>query len=750
MRRDLRQENEDAVTAAVATVLLFAIVLSIISGMMAMIVPTMAELQGAVDRETMEGQFTDLAQETVRLSEAGLPGDRSEMMIQPHTGDVSWNLRRGGTWYTATLVEDQTLRLNGMNDLDAVIEHRYPGGDLTSMCLTDLRAHIDAEHRHISPQANGKLLVTPVASLQTSLERVTVNDGVDTHRIRAGTVIEIDSNHDSPAMAISSMPMRAIFFQGDGGMTTFAPDSPEPTGMGRGWTIPATTGNTTIILYSTETFTAVIHTGDTTLSLDSAVQSTVEPDGSQGRITMAETTITLAESMAIEVTTSTPAHMIVKQGESTSGSTALLDQTGSTSGTNFLFPPSSDELLIHNPGLLSTSVEINGLYHSVGARDTARIAMASGQGGWIVSGSPVQAHIVADGTEASRTASLDYLHSTSTGRTSASTWSNIVGGSPHGSELMIQRLGHDVNLEHLDNIAPSPASTTTINESSPRMSIQWTSAEGGRIEMTAERPFDQGESPVRAYISHGDSGLIDLLSMGEDRCVELDDRISGWTQNHLPWADVSFLSDGGVIDAWISGEHPVGLLATMRGPHADDPHAAVGLGWSIPLPRMDYTFSSSVSGLEIGWRGGFVGTNHPEYVATTIEVPPSREGPGPRIAVTVPVVIPDMSLDTGTSDHKTTLTLLTRCQLASLSAHEVRRGWDGPYGASIASQDAIDLDSSTDWLTYPGRLDLLNDYVGWVQPTPTSTESIYHAGDGPVSFNLQMALIEHDAVVIDG
>ena len=123
MRRDPRQENEDAVTAAVATVLLFAIVLSIISGMMAMIVPTMAELQGAVDRETMQGQFTDLAQETVRLSEAGLPGDRSEMMIQPHTGDVSWNLRRGGTWYTATLVEDQSLRLNSMNDLDAVIEH---------------------------------------------------------------------------------------------------------------------------------------------------------------------------------------------------------------------------------------------------------------------------------------------------------------------------------------------------------------------------------------------------------------------------------------------------------------------------------------------------------------------------------------------------------------------------------------------------------------------------------------------------
>ena len=750
MRRDLRPENEDAVTAAVATVLLFAIVLSIISGMMAMIVPTMAELQGAVDRETMQGQFTDLAQETVRLSESGLPGDQSEMMIQPHTGDISWNLRRGGTWYTVTLVEDQTLRLNGMNDLDGVIEHRYPNGDLTSMCLTDLRAHIDAQHQHISPPINGTMLVTPVASLQSPLERVIVNDGANSHSIQDGTVIEIDSTIESPAMAIASAPMRAMVIQGEGGMTTFAPDSPDPTGMGRGWTVPATVGDVTILLFSTETFTAEVRAGDNTQSLDSTSQSTIEPDGSQGRITIVETTITLTESTAIEVTTSSMAQMIVKQGVSTSGSTALLDQTGSVSGTTFLFPPSNHELLIHNSGLLSTSVEINGLYHSIGARDSARITVTNDMGGWIVAGSPVQVHLVADGSESSRSASLDYLYSTSTGRTSASTWSNIVGGSPHGSELTIQRLGHDVNIQHLDNIAPNLESTTSINESSPRMTIQWTSTEGGRIEISAERPFDQGESPVRAYISHGDSGLLDLRTMGEDRCIEIDDRISGWTQNILPWADVSFLSDGGVIDAWITGEHPVGLLAIMRGPHADNPHAAVSMGWSIPLPRMDYTFSSSVSGLEIGWRGGFVGTNHPEYVATTIEVPPSREGPGPRIAVTIPVVIPDMDLDTGTSNHKTTLTLNSRCQLTSVSAQEVRRGWDGPYGASIASQDAIDLDSSTDWLTYPGRLDLLNDYVGWVQPTPTSTESIYHAGGGPVSFNLQMALIDYDAMVING
>ena len=151
MRRQLRN-NEEAVSAAVATVLLFAIVLSIISGMMAMIVPTMAELQGAVDRESMEGQFTDLAQETVRLSETGLPGDIAEMTIKPHTGDIGWDIRKEGTWYTASLYENQSLRLKGLNDLDSSFQHRYPSGEVSSACLTDLRAYSQALNIHESSE----------------------------------------------------------------------------------------------------------------------------------------------------------------------------------------------------------------------------------------------------------------------------------------------------------------------------------------------------------------------------------------------------------------------------------------------------------------------------------------------------------------------------------------------------------------------------------------------------------------------
>ena len=87
----------------------------------------------------------------------------------------------------------------------------------------------------------------------------------------------------------------------------------------------------TILLYSTETFTAEIHSGSNAQTLESVSHSVIEPGNGQGQITILGT-ITLTEPTAIEVTTSSPAYMIVRQGASDSGSTALLDQTGSVSG----------------------------------------------------------------------------------------------------------------------------------------------------------------------------------------------------------------------------------------------------------------------------------------------------------------------------------------------------------------------------------------------------------------------------------
>ena len=106
IRRDL---DEDAVSSSIATVLLFAGVLAIISGMMVTISPVIDEMQGAVERESMSGQMSDFATQTQQLSESGIPGDSAILSINPHAGNLNWDLLRGGTWYTATHQPDSAI-----------------------------------------------------------------------------------------------------------------------------------------------------------------------------------------------------------------------------------------------------------------------------------------------------------------------------------------------------------------------------------------------------------------------------------------------------------------------------------------------------------------------------------------------------------------------------------------------------------------------------------------------------------------
>ncbi len=747
MRRQLRN-NEDAVSAAVATVLLFAIVLSIISGMMAMIVPTMAELQGAVDRESMEGQFTDLAQETVRLSETGLPGDIAEMKIRPHTGDIGWDIRKEGTWYTASLYENQSLRLKGLNDLDSSFQHRYPSGEVSSACLTDLRAHSQALNIHESPALNGTLLLTPMSNLQQPLESTIVSHDENKYRINTGEIFSVESSNIEPAITKSSNTMRALFVQGESGIATYSPDSPSPHAEGRAWTIPLPAGEVEFVLYSEESFVSTMKINDEFSSYTSTTLSSQGPLGSSGRISTTTFSYDFSSEEVATITSTADARLIIlRSGTTDQGTSALLDWTGSTIGTEFLVPSVSEDIIIHNPGLQTSAVLLNGFYHSVGARESLRLSIDS-IGGWITSNQEVEVHLVRGGSEDSIVNGIDTLHPTSTGRTSGSSWENIISGSNMKTSLVFQRLGIDASISYVDNIENTNSISLSLNESTYFSSVEWSSSEGGRLVIDSERQIGQGETPIRTFISFGDSGITEIQEKGNERCIGFSDRITGWVQNDLPWRDVSFMADAAIEDSWKNGEHPAGVRIEFRGPTDRGTNSAIALGWSIPLPRMDYSFSSSVSGLELGWRGGYVGTNHPEYSPEAILTPPSREGPGPRVAVTVPVVYPDLDIVTGNSDHDVTITLDSRFQLASISAHEVRRGWDGPYGEAVASQDAIDLDQSVDWLIYPGRLDLLNDYVGWVQPTPTSAESIYHAGGDHISFNLQIAIIDYQTEVI--
>ena len=75
---------------------------------------------------------------------------------------------------------------------------------------------------------------------------------------------------------------------------------------------------------------------------------------------------------------------------------------------------------------------------------------------------------------------------------------------------------------------------------------------------------------------------------------------------------------GEIETAWKDGSHFFGVALTLRGSVGDEPHVAIGSAWAMHLPRLTYTFDSSVTDLQILTHGGFVGTNHPEYRADVL------------------------------------------------------------------------------------------------------------------------------------
>ena len=81
MRAALLSRDEDAVSAAVAAVLLFGGVLSIIGIMLMTMIPVIQELEGAVEKNDMEAQMLIMADEITGLSERGMPGDRAQVEL---------------------------------------------------------------------------------------------------------------------------------------------------------------------------------------------------------------------------------------------------------------------------------------------------------------------------------------------------------------------------------------------------------------------------------------------------------------------------------------------------------------------------------------------------------------------------------------------------------------------------------------------------------------------------------------------
>ena len=114
--------DEEAVSAAVASVLLFGGVISIIGLMLLQLMPVIQELEGSLKRNDMQAQMQIMGHEVTQLSESGIPGDSSQVELIPVDGELRWDRLRGGMWYSASWYEGDTFRIRGALDLDRDIE----------------------------------------------------------------------------------------------------------------------------------------------------------------------------------------------------------------------------------------------------------------------------------------------------------------------------------------------------------------------------------------------------------------------------------------------------------------------------------------------------------------------------------------------------------------------------------------------------------------------------------------------------
>ena len=673
IRSDLRRD-EEAVSAAVATVLLFGGVITIIGLMLLSMMPVIQELEGSVKRNDMQAQMTVFDHEVTAISESGLPGDSSEVELIPVDGELRWDRLRGGMWYSASWYEDTSFRIKGALDLDDQIEIRHPESNIEAVCYEDMRLGPDRPYIFTPNNLAETVLLTPYHGLTIPLGPVDLEqDGIE-YKLSVGEVIELDAD----STIYSSHDLIAIQTVGEGGTTLVPPTQANPsTGKGQHWAIPLPEGETTV-----EVFTD----GDLMVQWTDGTEhgSDVMLQGQGVRLGNSWTkTFNLSEASLVEVITDIDSHLMIMRGET--GRTTLLGDDGSYLSRSFVSPYSEGGMTVINPQSDAVTV-------------TWRNGGVSVPGGQIVNVSWPP-----NGMEDS---------------TLIESESDVVIEWYHGNHSLLQ----------------IPASDTGQFTGSTFMA-------GGADSHTLQNMTEYGYASMTA--NSGQHGMMMMEHDGAKRCITIDVTASGWVSTSLPWDSMRGQPDGEILSAWREGSHPASIEITLIGAYEDSTHSVLATAWAFQISRLTYEFDTSITGLEVAWSAGALVTNHPEMQAAVLSGPSDRDGPGARFSATVPSLHPTMTSTVGTGAMTLSVDLQMRESLASTEAYEVRRSWIGPYGEAIAAWSSSSLSSSEDWIVNPGRLDLLNDYTGWVPiPSHGPSEAIWHSNGGPIQFNLQVSSID--------
>ena len=726
--------NDEAVSAAIATVLLFGGVVSIIGLMLVSMLPIIEELEGSIERDDMSAQMMILAQQTEVLSEHGMPGDSTEVEMIPLDGSLSWDSTRGGMWYSSTWFEDTTFRMKGILDFDDNVEIKHPESKTTAVCYSDLRLGPTRAFFYSIPNWIDDIAVTSAKGLAAPLGPIKIKlliDGSlsDNIAMNIDESINIDTSIMADLVLESSHELTILASSGQGGGVLVTPDNPGKTdGKGRSWTIPLTVGDSTIHVISESS-------NQITSTFDGSETTNVVLEGADFREgTYWTRTFTSQDTSTLTITTSAPSRLLLLT--ETSGSVGVVNlkaDSGAYLGTEFLTPQMPGYLELTNPS------------------DT--IATATWKGGGI-SISPKTTESVSwppSGTTGSPMVDVDrdimvYWHNNNTN--SNSMGASIIPADDTGFSSGLSHVFATHNSNNVDSIVAQIAGYDSLWNFSSSISFNHSS--------NFESPFhefstDIGDHhlsvleghPMRIHRVSGNSGLVELVHDGFERCLGINTTASGWISTDLPWNTVSGRSELQILDAWEDGTHPSSYSVDLIAELGASEYSLVASAWIFHISRLTYEFTSSVTGMEVAYSNGAVLTNHPEFLPTVLKQPNDRSGPGPRFASTIPALNPTADSTVGSGMMNLDIELAYRESLASQTAYEVRRGWYSPYGEAIANSAASGLEQSIDWTIYPGRLDLLTDYVGWVpDPSIGTSEAVWHTSGEPIQFSLQLSSLD--------
>lgn len=715
--------NDEAVSAAIATVLLFGGVISIISLMMVTMIPVIEELEGSVERHDMAAQMTQFNQQTTTLSEQGMPGDVVTQEFVPVDGALSWDVVRSGMWYSTTWEEDHSFRIRDALDFDDMLKIRHPESTTSTACFSDLRLGPDRPYHYTAPTWAERVILTTKPGLTFPLGPIDV-DVLRDGEVQNTAELFVDDvqqwSFDNADWSLeSSQELVVHWLRGGEGTTEARPTDANADGLGRTWALPLPAGTSELNIVAEELF--MVHGN----GLFGDFSEVALPSELVNVKTKWNKTLELNTAQVVHITTTTNAQLMLSIDDNV-GSATWKSLTGSIHGTSFIPPTQDGYLLLGNPNDEPATVTWRGSGVTIDEKSSYSVAWPPLE---LDGASNLQSNVPISVTWSSSSSPVGVfeLGATDTGMESGLMFNS---NNSNTYNLELRTNGGQSTL----NISTLSENETVLNRGeSLRLPVN-----GQAIEVNTIKGHG-----IYALVESGSIGLQESLHDGARRCVSIDVTASGWVDVSMPWPSMGGRSIVDLQEAWRSGTYPASLHIELYGLIVEEPYTPIGSAWVMQISRFVYEFESSVTGMEVAMSGGAVLTNHPEFNPTVLAPPADRGGPGPRFAATIPALHPTSDSAVGGGVLSMEVTLTKRTSLTSDVAYEVRRGWAEPYGKAIAQSSTDGLEGSEDWTIYPGRLDLLNDYVGWVpDPGFGTVESVWHTAGQPIQFSLQISTLD--------